>query len=56
MASKTDEDKKILAEMNQKIQSTFKEELGQLMDILKAGFGNNNNNIFENTNDDITQN
>lgn len=36
------EEKKIIAETKQKIQEAFKEELGLLVDIPKAGFGNTN--------------
>lgn len=40
--ARTLEDKKIVAETKQKIQNAFKEEMGLLVDIPKAGFGNTN--------------
>ena len=40
--ARTEEDKKIVAETKQKVQNVFKDELGLLVDIPKAGFGNIN--------------
>lgn len=40
--ARTAEDKKIVKETKEKIQTTFKEEMGLLVDIPKPGFGNTN--------------
>lgn len=40
--ARSQEDKKIVAERKQNIQNAFKEEMGLLVDIPKAGFGNTN--------------
>ena len=37
--ARTEEDKKIVAETKQKIQNAYKDKLGLLVDIPKAGFG-----------------
>jgi hypothetical protein len=40
--ARSDEDKKVVSEKEQIIQKSFKEEMGLLVDIPKAGFGNTN--------------
>jgi len=40
--ARNDEDKKAVSEKKRSIQKSFKEEMGLLVDIPKAGFGNTN--------------